>query len=384
MKQSTTIFSEPTNVLERRRKHQQIFSTALLFAVPLSLAVVWGALSGTLPVWWPLYLPLLGLILAGVWERRRSQSLRYELALVALLCANGAAINVLRLLSKSGQGVFADQSLLLVAAGIFLFQRPRWVWPTLLPYAALHLGVGAVIAQREHSPERWMTLLVLITTLAMYSMLYLYRSWWEQAHESQRVYQELAYTDDLTTLPNRRALQERWLTYPNTLLEQIGDSTAVMMVDIDHFKRVNDQYGHAEGDRLLWLVGQLIYGQLGISPRPKTPQPAVGRWGGEEFLVMVPLTSPTLAYMLAESIRGSIEHADAAVTLTVSIGLAFREGSETLAETAARADAALYRAKQSGRNRVVLLEDDFLDETEDLLLGQFRPADLIPNEFNAV
>ena len=300
--------------------------------MPLGLAVLWGALSGALPVWWPLYLPLLGLILAGVWERRRSQSSRYELALVALVCANGAAINVLRLLSKAGLGVFADQSLLLVAAGILLFQRPRWVWPTLLPYAALHLGVGAVIAQREHSPERWMTLLVLITTLAMYSMLFLYRSWWEQAHESQRVYQKLAYTDDLTTLPNRRALQERWVTYPNTLLEQIGDSTAVMMVDIDHFKRVNDQYGHAEGDRLLWLVGQLIYGQLGISLRPKTPQPAVGRWGGEEFLVMVPLTSPTLAYLLAESIRESIEHADAAVPLTVSIGLAFREGGETLAE----------------------------------------------------
>jgi len=208
-------------------------------------------------------------------------------------------------------------------------------------------------------------------------MLYRYRQWWEEAHETQRVYQKLAHTDDLTTLPNRRALQDFWQVQP----VPGPDTAAVMMVDIDHFKQVNDQYGHAEGDRLLWLVGQIIQRQLTSSSRPP---PSVGRWGGEEFLVLVPVTTPQAASELAEVIRASVEQAKVGVPLTVSVGAAFRKGDEELASTAARADVALYRAKLAGRNRVMLYDESEHEDAgppdERGERDEFYPSELVPEE----
>ena len=350
---STLIASEPAAIQERRRKHQQVFTATLFFALPLGIVILWGALSQHLPIWLPLYLPLLVLMVSGVWERRRANSSRYELLLTGLLCANGLAINAMRLMGQAGEGLFAEQSLLLVIAGIFLFQRPQWVLLTAAPYAAIHLSISVLLIAKNPSPEQWISLLTLMTSLAMFAMLYLYRQWWEEVHRSQRIYQTLAYTDELTTLPNRRALQHAW--------NQLGadESVAVMMVDIDHFKRVNDHYGHAEGDRLLWLVGHVIRVQLQAALRMSGHEVArAGRWGGEEFLVILPGTTPALAYMMAEAIRESVEQADAAVPLTVSLGVALKQPQETLADTAARADTALYQAKQGGRNQVVLVEDE--------------------------
>ncbi|WP_161881481.1 GGDEF domain-containing protein [Deinococcus alpinitundrae] len=377
MKQPITTQAEPASIQERRHKHQQIFSATLLLTIPLGLAVLWGTVLGLLPVWWLLYLPLLGLVLVGVWERRRALASRYEVWLVALLCANGAALNIYRWLGQDGLGLFGEQSLLLIVAGIFLFQRPRWVLATTLPYAALHLSVSVAIAARDPSPERWITLLMLVTTLLLFCMLYRYRQWWEEAHETQRVYHKLAYTDDLTTLPNRRALQDFWQVQP----VPGPDTAVVMMVDIDHFKQVNDQYGHAEGDRLLWLVGQIIQRQLSSSSRPP---PLVGRWGGEEFLVLLPVTTPQSASELAEIIRASVEQAKVGVSLTVSVGAAFRKGDEELASTAARADVALYRAKLAGRNRVMLYDESEHDDAGPPEDGggsdEFYPSELVPEE----
>ncbi|GAA4009278.1 hypothetical protein GCM10022631_22080 [Deinococcus rubellus] len=378
MKQPTITQAEPASIQERRRKHQQIFKATLLITIPLGLVILWGTLLGLVPVWWPLYLPLLGLILVGVWERRRMHASRYEAWLVAALCVNGVVVNIYRWVGQDGLGLFGEQSLLLILAGIFLFQRPRWVLATALPYAALHFSVSVVLVARQPSPERWITLLMLATTGMMFSLLYLYRQWWEEAHESQRVYRKLAHTDDLTTLPNRRALQDFW----QAQAVPDPDTAAVMMVDIDHFKQVNDQYGHAEGDRLLWLVGQMIQRQL-TGP---VPQP-VGRWGGEEFLVLLPVTTPQAASRLAEVIRVSVEQAQVGVALTVSVGVAFRKGDEELASAAARADVALYRAKLAGRNRVMLY-----DETENEYAGppkgeasgdEFYPSELVPEELRS-
>ena len=385
MKQ-VTVTAQPAAVQERRRRHQQVFRAALLCGLPLALLLFWGALSGVVEIWWPLLLPLVLLLVAGLWERRRLQSARFELALLVMLISNGVAFNLLRLTGTSSLEAFADQTLLVITAGIFLFQRPRWVLPTALPYGALHLLVNLVVTLHRPSAVRWINLVMLLTTLALFSLLYLYRRWWEEAHESQRRYQTLAYTDELTTLPNRRALQGAWKTYSSR------DQVAVMMVDIDHFKEVNDRYGHAEGDRLLWLVGQLIRAQLGEQPDGAPPlrvqhKPRVGRWGGEEFLVLLPHTTPNLAFMMAEAVRDCIEHADAGVPLTVSLGVAMRRGSEDLADTAVRADAALYRAKHSGRNRVVMYEDSGDDtgrQTAELIYEEYDSEKAPHRKFQAV
>ncbi|WP_293913847.1 GGDEF domain-containing protein [Deinococcus sp.] len=381
-----TILAQPAALNERRQRHQQIFRTALLLSLPLALVVGWGSLNGSLPVWWTLFLPLPVLLIFALWERRRRQSSRYEAGVLALLCLNGVAFNVLRLMGtavpSSTPGSFADLSLLLLMAGVFLFQRPRWVLATAAPYAGFHLMVNLILTLHQPSAARWVNLLMLMTTLALFSLLYMYRRWWEEAHESQRRYQTLAFTDELTTLPNRRALQGVWKTY------SARDQVAVMMVDIDHFKQVNDRYGHAEGDRLLWLVGQLISAQLAehstLTPPMRAQRKArVGRWGGEEFLVLLPNSTPTLAFMMAEAIREAVEHSDAGVPLTVSLGVALRRGGEDLADTAVRADAALYRAKHSGRNRVVLYEDSGTDpnrQTAELIYEEHQPVQGTPRD----
>ncbi|TSA87910.1 GGDEF domain-containing protein [Deinococcus detaillensis] len=352
MKQPVLNNLEPSVLQEHQDKHLKIFEATLFFSIPLGFFILWGSLTGVLPVWWPLYVPLLLVLIGGaIFGRSRTLSTRYEFLMLTLLCANGIALNVLRLFGTDGLGAFSENSLYIVAAGIFLFQRTRWVVLTTVLYSGLHLSISASLIGRDPSPERWISLALMTATVGVFFLLYLYRKWWEEAHESRRVYQRLAYTDDLTTLPNRRALINLWQTYKPL------ESAAVMMVDIDHFKQVNDRFGHAEGDRLLWSVGQLIYRQLGISPRSSAPQPAVGRWGGEEFLVLLPASTPTLAYLFAESIRESVQYTDDATPLTVSLGVALREQGESLAQTAARADTALYQAKQTGRNRVVLYDE---------------------------
>ena len=161
--------------------------------------------------------------------------------------------------------------------------------------------------------------------------------------------------DDLTGVLARRAL----LKQGDRLLERYQrESTglAVMMVDVDHFKQVNDQHGHGAGDRLLVSIAQTM-------ARALRPHDALGRMGGEEFAAVLPGVSPTEAQAIAERVRSAVEHQaldpveDGPQRATVSIGLVHSAtmGSDADMDTLLlAADAALYRAKAEGRNRVMV------------------------------
>jgi diguanylate cyclase (GGDEF)-like protein len=159
----------------------------------------------------------------------------------------------------------------------------------------------------------------------------------------------MAMTDDLTRLPNRRhlfAAAEEELRRS----ESGAGPFSVLALDIDHFKRINDTYGHAAGDTLLQRIAHACRTAL-------RPGDRVGRVGGEEFLVLLPATSQPAALMIAERLRAAVESLDCsdidpALRVTISVGVAEWERGETLARIAARADAVLYRAKEEGRNRV--------------------------------
>jgi two-component system, cell cycle response regulator len=165
--------------------------------------------------------------------------------------------------------------------------------------------------------------------------------------------EQLAQTDPLTQILNRRALTERITAEMERALRY--DSTlALLMIDLDHFKRVNDTFGHLVGDDVLRDVAQL----LGDTIRGND---IVARYGGEEFLVLLPETDDAGAESFAERIRAAVEahpfnnSGDApALRLTASIGVAVFPAAriETVEDLFARADAALYRAKADGRNRV--------------------------------
>jgi diguanylate cyclase (GGDEF)-like protein len=154
---------------------------------------------------------------------------------------------------------------------------------------------------------------------------------------------EASMRDALTGLFNRRAmndaLQRAWLRHRRT-----RSPLAVMVIDLDHFKRINDTGGHAAGDAVLERVAALFQRHL-------RAEDVVGRAGGEEFWLMLPDTTREHALALAERLRQHV--AEAALGVTCSIGVALASpGDADASELVARADAALYRAKDGGRNRV--------------------------------
>ncbi|HEX4533565.1 MAG TPA: diguanylate cyclase, partial [Rhizomicrobium sp.] len=164
---------------------------------------------------------------------------------------------------------------------------------------------------------------------------------------------EMAITDQLTGLHNRRYMAR----HLDTLIQGAytsGKPLAFLIMDIDYFKAVNDTHGHDVGDEVLREFANRVSSNIrGID--------LACRYGGEEFVVVMPDTDPTLAYTVAERLRHSVEtnpfvisREPGRIKVTVSIGIAASAGADDNAEALLhRADQALYRAKREGRNRVV-------------------------------
>ncbi len=155
----------------------------------------------------------------------------------------------------------------------------------------------------------------------------------------------LATTDDLTGLNNRRHFVER-ARDAIAVARRYGQWCSLAIIDIDRFKQVNDERGHQAGDRALVTLAAVLKANLRASD-------VAGRFGGDEFVALMPLTDPEAARAAAERMRRAV-HEDAAATgLTVSIGVASTRGERaSLEELMARADQALYEAKRHGRDRV--------------------------------
>lgn len=167
-----------------------------------------------------------------------------------------------------------------------------------------------------------------------------------------RCIEENAKVDSLTGLHNRRWLEEMYTRE----LKRSNDgnfSLSAFMLDIDHFKNINDTYGHLAGDRVLITVAQEIIRSLRPSDMPV-------RYGGEEFTVFLPNTTTENAKVIAERLRSNIERTKITLStgetimVTVSVGFTERQQGDTVETLIRRADEALYHAKNSGRNRVCL------------------------------
>lgn len=160
--------------------------------------------------------------------------------------------------------------------------------------------------------------------------------------------QSAATLDPLTGLPNRRTIME----YLRERIEyvSIGNPCAVLLIDIDHFKSINDSLGHQTGDRCLRAVGRAIAANIRNVDR-------AGRIGGEEFVILMPDTTSEMARMIGERLRAALAQTDVRYAtgepLTASIGVAVAAISDTVDSLLARADRALYQAKAQGRNRVI-------------------------------
>ena len=168
--------------------------------------------------------------------------------------------------------------------------------------------------------------------------------------------QELAYYDSLTGLPNRRFFFE----HGNLIFEEAkryGKKLSLLIVDIDHFKKINDTYGHDAGDVVLKVFADVLRSVVRQSD-------IYARMGGEEFAVLIPNTGLDGAKILAERIRSAVanrpvEYGHAVILVSTSIGASeFRSGMESIDDLIKEADIALYKAKEGGRNRVEVFIPD--------------------------
>lgn len=168
------------------------------------------------------------------------------------------------------------------------------------------------------------------------------------------MYQEalkMAYTDPLTQTNNRSAFDD-YIKREISLAERHSKHLAIIFLDIDHFKHINDQYGHDCGDVALTSVAKWIKEGLRTSD-------AVFRFGGEEFVIILSETDLVGAELVAERIRSAIENHTLSynmqpISITASLGVSELRPNDTLDALIKRADGAMYKAKKSGRNQVVL------------------------------
>ncbi|EMC8230035.1 GGDEF domain-containing protein [Klebsiella pneumoniae] len=226
--------------------------------------------------------------------------------------------------------------------GITAFMLPLWV-TALLAGIQLHY----------HTEIRFLILWAIFTAILLYGRRILQRWYdeaWDTHQENMQLIQRLesiANQDALTGTANRRALN----AYLAAIWQQ-KTPLALMMIDVDYFKRYNDRYGHQAGDECLSSVAQVL--KMAV----RAEGDLVARYGGEEFVVVLPGVSLAHATAIAERIQQKIReaglpHAASAVAseVTVSIGIVASDGTVPIETLIARAESALYQAKNKGRNQ---------------------------------
>lgn len=161
--------------------------------------------------------------------------------------------------------------------------------------------------------------------------------------------EKLALLDSLTKIANRRYIETQLHSRINEF-RRFGWRFGLLFIDIDHFKQINDTYGHDVGDKLLKMLGSLL-------AKNSRSFDLVGRWGGEEFIMIIPNVSDTQLYTIAHKFKNLIALSNLRVNsdfinVTVSIGATLVRENDTLKSIIKRADKLMYQSKQNGRNRV--------------------------------
>lgn len=345
----------------------------LMFLVPMSIAV----LAGHSTLDWAGVAVFAGLALlinlAALWAIATGWSKRFadpSLLVPQLAAAITLALAMIQFFHGEARSVLL---LLIVAAFFFgLFgldtrQYLRLTIGTTLGYAVLST---AVLVAGDAPREAWMlealrfSALVVITIWMSFiggyfatirRRLAAQRDALEAANTKLR---ELSIRDELTGLYNRRHLTER-LEQESERARRYGQGFSVALIDLDHFKAINDTHGHGVGDEVLVQFAAILRLQVRfIDHVGQAPERTLGRFGGEEFMVILPGTSLEGARVCVERMRAAVAQAPfetsaGPLSLSFSAGLAEQQPDESADALLQRADEALYRAKEAGRNRVV-------------------------------
>ncbi|MDP3940267.1 MAG: GGDEF domain-containing protein [Deltaproteobacteria bacterium] len=218
-----------------------------------------------------------------------------------------------------------------------------------IPYAPL-ISTNPLNAGRPHTS--FILSLGLLPLLASALVLGLFAYVVTQLRDREKRLKEMVKTDYLTGVENRRSFMHR-TEIEFARARRFKKPLAVVMLDVDHFKRVNDSYGHGTGDEVLKVVARILAAEV-------RRHDVIARYGGEEFALLLAETDETQARIMAERCRQKIESArlamgGAAIKVTASVGIAAypREDVSRIEQLIELADKALYQAKEAGRNRTV-------------------------------
>ena len=215
----------------------------------------------------------------------------------------------------------------------------------------LEIGQDTLWRMVSASHEISRNLLYIMSERLRYSNLVIADSF-----EMQRKFQRFAFTDSLTGLHNRGWLDDMFAREVSRT-ERDNLPLCLIMIDVDHFKKFNDEYGHLAGDQVLVTVGENIR-------QPLRPNDLVARFGGEEFSVLLPETKIEHAKIIAERLRERVSNSSPGVIdgkaipgVTISLGVTQYKPNYSLETMIASADVAMYQAKKNGRNCVQLAHD---------------------------
>jgi diguanylate cyclase (GGDEF)-like protein len=233
--------------------------------------------------------------------------------------------------------------------------KVRWVKPVLivcvmLIYMVLDYRMRSLVPYHELNAQtlgalRYFNIAVTVLLLAYLAGLYL-----KLVRQAEKKLRELATTDPLTKLLNRRSLLEV-AEYELLQRQRHPEPLAFVLADIDHFKAINDLHGHAAGDTVLQAVSAILQQAV-------REQDSVARWGGEEFLILMPNTTLEAASTVAERLRQQISSIEVPIRgqdiqISMTFGVSCHRMNESVDALINRADVALYRGKIAGRNQVV-------------------------------
>lgn len=304
-------------------------------------------------------LPLLVLGLVDFWWLATGRSLRFaEMTGYAVLSAATLLHTVFLTFAPSGPTLYPNSgpywTLVCVCALGFLAFPARRAWRLNLGLVTLCLALPWL----AHSPYAFQNVVAffrlqssVVVMLLLLGTLAALRTQVDQTGQAEQAMRALAFTDSLTNLPNRRAV------YPavERLLEagRTGVPGTLHLIDIDHFKKINDQYGHGIGDDVLRAVAQLL---ATCETLPGEAAPTVGRWGGEEFLVVMPGTDRPCSEQRGQALLRQFRELPwpEGLKITVSLGSSTVRPDDTFTSLLTRADQALYQAKERGRDQMML------------------------------
>ncbi len=343
-----------------------ILLCAVMYAICCAAAAHAAAIGMMLPigpqlltaVTFPAHLIFYVMVRSGVTRQWRDAGLMVLQNLYALLAISFAYVT----LDPSERGMVLVLIALVIVFGMYTHTPRLSVIHGVLAMVLLGAAMGVLSSvDPDYYPPQLEMLrfgVMLGSLPVLIFTAYLISSWRKRLSIQRRELQQaldqveqLATRDALTGLYNRRHMQEK-LVYAAQRYQRYGERFTVALIDLDHFKRINDEYGHLVGDQALMAFASAASMVLRDTD-------TLARWGGEEFLFLMPNTSPQKAAIALDRVRDAlisvtVSEAAPQLRLRFSAGLALYQGLEGTDGTLERADQALYQAKSAGRHRSVV------------------------------